>query len=235
MELGKLVCGVAAEACIANSTLDHLGSSIDRFGSRAVGYLNGEFSEEARVYGAFCARVTLENACAALVGRFDPFRLLYLAEFQAQEKFEYGKPTKSGFRWLGDVVAEEKPPPVLWSSDLDTSRISRALLSAHADHVYWKPAVELALDYLSEHEDVSLQELRSMNPETFTSAVRGKGAALYSTLSKGVHWDFFVESVVMDEATLKDGIRDLRNPLILQITCINRPISTPGSENRTQL
>src|SRR5208282_1915341 len=114
--LGKLVCGRAAESCTANRTLDHLCSSIDRFANKAVEYLNGEFSEEAQIFGAFCARVTLENACAALVGRFDPFRMLYLAEFQAQGGFEYGKPSKSGFNWAGDVLADEKTTRDLWSS-----------------------------------------------------------------------------------------------------------------------
>ncbi len=47
-----------------------------------------------------------------------------------------------------------------------------------------------------------------MNPETFTSSTKGRCTALYSTLSKGVHWDFFVSTVVMDEGTLKDSIRD---------------------------
>jgi hypothetical protein len=189
--------------------LDHLGSSIDRFANKAVGYLNGEFSEEAQSFGAFCARVTLENACAALVGRFDPFRMLYLAEFQAQGGFEYGKPSKSGFKWTGDVLAEEKPVRDLWSSDHDLARISRALFSAYVDHVYWKPAVEAALDYLAEHGgSEGLNELQAMDPETFTSSTKGKCAALYSTLSKGVHWEFFVSSVVMDEGTLKDAIRD---------------------------
>lgn len=207
--LGTLVCGRAGEPCTANRTLDHLGSSIDRFANKAVDYLNGEFSEEAKIFGAFCARVTLENACAALVGRFDPFRMLYLAEFQAQGGFEYGKPSKSGFRWTGDVLADEKPPRELWNSDHDLAKISRALFSAHVDHVYWKPAVEAALDYLAEHGGgESLAELRAMDPETFTSSTKGKCSALYSTLSKGVHWDFFVSSVVMDEGTLKDSIRD---------------------------
>ncbi len=207
--LGELVCGRAGASCTANRTLDHLGSSIDRFANKAVEYLNGEFSEEAQIFGAFCARVTLENACAALVGRFDPFRMLYLAEFQAQGGFEYGKPSKSGFRWAGDVLADEKPSRDLWNSDHDLAKISRALFSAHVDHVYWKPAVEAALDYLAEHGGgESLHELQAMDPETFTSSTKGKCAALYSTLSKGVHWDFFVSSVVMDEGTLKDSIRD---------------------------
>lgn len=207
MGLGKLVCGLAAEACIANKTLDHLGTSIDRFANKAIAYLNGEFSEEAQIFGAFCARVTLENACAALVGRFDPFRLLYLAEFQAQGGFEYGKPSNSGFRWGGDVLAADKPPRELWSTENDLTKISRALFSVHVDHVYWKPAVEAALDYLAERDgSESLQELHAMDPETFISSTKGKCAALYSTLSKGVHWDFFVSTVAMDEGTVKDSI-----------------------------
>ncbi len=53
-----------------------------------------------------------------------------------------------------------------------------------------------------------MDELLAMNPETFTSSTKGRCAALYSTLSKGVHWDFFVSSVVMDEGTLKNSIWD---------------------------
>jgi hypothetical protein len=39
--------------------------------------------------------------------------------------------------------------------------------------------------------------------------VRGRCAALYSTLSKGVHWDFFVSSIVLDEGTIKETIREM--------------------------
>lgn len=207
--LGKLVCGDTSEPCIANQTLDHLCLSIDRFAEKAVQYLNGDFSEEAQTFGAFCARVTLENACAALVGRFDPFRMLYLAEFQAQGGFSYDKSSKSGFKWTGDVLAEDRPARELWNPDHELSKISRALFSAYVDHVYWKPAVEAALDFLSDQHDIEgLRELRAVDPDTFTSATKGRCAALYSKLSKGVHWEFFVSSVVMDEGTLKDSIRD---------------------------
>lgn len=207
--LGKLVCGCTSEPCTANRTLDHLGSSIDRFANKAIEYLNGEFTEEAQSFGAFCARVTLENACAALVGRFDPFRMLYLAEFQARGGFEYGKPAKSGFKWTGDVLTEEKPNRELWNSDHELTKISRALFSPHVDHVYWKPAVEIALDFLAEHPGSDdFRELHAIDPETFAPSIKGRCGELYSKLSKGVHWDFFVSSVVMDEGTLKDAIRD---------------------------
>jgi hypothetical protein len=135
--------------------------------------------------------------------------MLYLSEFQAQGGFEYGKPSKSGFKWAGDVLAEDKPGRDLWNTDHDLGKISRALFSAHLDHVYWKPAVEAALDYLSQSGEAEVVgELQTMDPETFTSSTKGRCAELYSKLSKGVHWDFFVTSVVMDEGTLKDAIRD---------------------------
>ncbi len=209
MGLGELVCGHAIESCVANRTLDHLSNSINRFADKAVVYLNGEFSEEAQIFGAFCARVTLENACAALVGRLDPFRMLYLAEFQTQGGFQHGKPSKSGFKWTGDVLADEGPPSRLWNPDHELTKISRALFSAYVDHVYWKPAVEAALDYLAgESGGGGQHDLTTMDPETFTSTTKGKCAELYSKLSKGVHWDYFVPSVMMDEGTLKDSIRD---------------------------
>lgn len=208
LELGKLVCGDASVSCTANSTLDQLGKSIDRFATKAVDYLQGSFSDDAESFGAFCTRVTLENTCAALVGRLDPFRMLYLAEFQTQGGFEFGKPSRSGFKWTGDVLTEDKPGANLWSSDHDLSKISRSLFSPYVDHVYWRPAVEAALDYLANQGSEGLDELLTLNPETFTLVTKGKCSNLYSRLSKGVHWEFFVPSLTMDEATLKDAIRD---------------------------
>lgn len=209
MALGKLVCGNEVDASVANATLTHLSQSIDRFAGKAIEYLNTDFTEDTKSFGAFCARVTLENACAAFVGRLDPFRMLYLAEFQAHGGFEYGRPAKSGFRWTGDVFSEEKLLTQLWSSEHDLTKISRALFSPHANHLYWKPAAELALDHITAHgAGLGLGELRLIDPDNFISVTKGKCATLYSTLSKGVHWDFFVSSVVMDETTLKDAIRD---------------------------
>lgn len=173
-----------------------------------MSYLNNPFNDEARSFGAFCARVTLENACAALVGRLDSFRMLYLAEFQAQGAYEYGKPTKSGFKWTGDVFTEDKPPAILWSSDHDISKVSRALFSPHVEVVHWRPAFEAAVDYIDSDGVDGFNEIRSLESHTFIAAAKGRCAPLYSQLSKGVHWDFFTSSVVMDEGTLKDAIRD---------------------------
>lgn len=208
MTLGTLVCGASGETCAASTTLDHLSASIDRFSGKAVTYLNRPMDDEAESFGAFCARVTLENACAALVGRLDSFRMLYLAEFQAQGAYEYGKPTKSGFKWTGDVVSEEKPPASLWSSEHDISKVSRALFSPHVEVVYWQPAFNAAIDYVDAENLSGFEELKTFDSASFIRATKGRCGPLYSKLSKGVHWDFFVSSVMMDEGTLKDAITD---------------------------
>ncbi len=206
--LGEFICGRGGAIGVADATLDHLKSSIERFAARSLLFLNGDFGEDPQSFGAFCARVVLENSCAALVGRLDPFRLLYLAQFQAQQGFEYGRPSNSGFRWTGDVLPDEKVPQEMWGVDHNVSKVSRALFSPYADHVYWRPAVETALDFIANDSSDLLQDLRSLQPDQYVGHTRGRCAALYSTLSKGVHWDFFTSSIVLDEGTIKDSIRE---------------------------
>jgi len=206
--LGDFVCGSSALGGVADDTLNHLNSSIQRFGQRSIGFLNDVFDENAQTFGAFCARAFLENSCAALVGRLDPFRLMYLAEFQAQAGFEYGRSSNSAFRWTGDVLPDDKPPHEMWGPDHNLNKVSRALFSAYAEHVFWRPAVTSALDAIESDSSDLLDELRSLDPQTYVGYVRGRCASLYSTFSKGVHWDFFKSTIILDEETIKSSIRE---------------------------
>jgi hypothetical protein len=128
-DIGSLLCGDESAEGIAKTALDQLSHSIANFSSRAVRFLNEDVSDDALAFGPFCARVLLENACAALVGRLDSFRMLYLCEFQAQPEYEHGKRARSAFSWFGDVIPEEKPTQPLWQLDVDFPKISRALFS----------------------------------------------------------------------------------------------------------
>jgi hypothetical protein len=206
--LGEFICGTTGAVSVADATLDHLKNSIERFANKSLAFLNSDFDENSQSFGAFCTRVVLENACAALVGRLDPFRLLYLTQFQMQQGFEYGRPSNSGFRWTGDVLPDEKSPQDMWGVDHNVSKVSRALFSPYAEHVYWRPAVEAALDFIATDNSDILQDLRSLEPDKYVGYIRGRCAALYSTLSKGVHWDFFTSSIILDEGTIKDSIRE---------------------------
>lgn len=142
------------------------------------------------------------------MGRLDPFRLIYLSEFQTQPTFEAHRPSKSGFKWTGDVISDDKPSPNMWSADHDISKINRALFSQYFDHVYWKPAVEKTLDHVSSISNPALSEINSIDAERFITSTKGKCLQLYSTLSKGVHWEYFSSALVMDESTIKSAIRE---------------------------
>jgi hypothetical protein len=177
-------------------------------------------------FGPFCARVLLENSCAALVGRLDAFRMLYLAEFQSQPEYEPGKRARSAFSWTGDVIPDDKLLQSLWNVDHDLPKINRALFSKHFDHIYWKPAVEKMLDFVSSRSsEAELSEILSIDAETFINQSRGKAVQLYSTLSKGVHWEFFTSALLFDEATIKTAIRDACM-LVAQLGLISHFIPT---------
>ncbi len=207
-EIALLLCGHQAEG-VAKVALDQLSNSIQSFAVRATRYLTDAITDEALNFGPFCARVVLENGCAALVGRLDSFRMLYLSEFQTQPEYEPGKRAKSAFAWFGDVIPEEKPNQVLWSIDHDLPKIGRALLSKHFEYVFWKPAFNRLLDHISAQDaDPLLSDIVSIDPDRFIDEIKGRSAQLYSTLSKGVHWEFFTSALLFDEPTVKNMIRD---------------------------
>lgn len=207
--IGSLLCGNDKTEGIAKAALSQLCQSIDVFSARATKYLIAEISEDALNFGPFCARVLLENACAALIGRLDCFRILYLSEFQAQGEYDLGKRAKSAFSWNGDVIPEENMKQPLWSIDHDLPKISRALFSRHLDHIYWKPAVEKMLDFVAQYKsEAAMADVLQLDAETYINSTKGKSMQLYSALSKGVHWEFFTSALLLDEATVKNHIRE---------------------------
>ena len=209
-EVGEIMCGVkSSPSGVARVALDQISRSIADFSARSLAFLKTTSSPDMLSFGPFCARVVLENSCAALVGRLDSFRMLYLTEFQTRPEYEIGKRANSAFCWTGDVIPEEKAPNTLWSTDHERLKISRALFSKHFEHIYWKPAVDKMLDFVSSlGSDFSFQEILSLESATYVNVTRGKSLQLYSSLSKGVHWEFFSSALVFDEETIKDLIRD---------------------------
>jgi hypothetical protein len=206
--LGPLLCGHGKCEGIAKIALDQLRVSIEKFGDRATKFLGEASSDEMLTFGPFCSRVLLENSCAALVGRLDAFRMLYLSEFQSQPEYEPGKRARSAFSWTGDVMPEDKAAQ-LWSIDNDVPKINRALFSRHFEHIYWKPAVESMLDFVSKHPiEPLLADVLAIDADNYIGQTKGRSAQLYSTLSKGVHWEFFTSALLFDEPTVRAAIRD---------------------------
>jgi len=206
--IDTLLCGKADADGLAKVALTQLSNSIQSFSGRAVKFLQDDFSDDTRAFGPFCARVLLENGCAALLGRLDSFRILYLSEFQSQPDYKLGERAKSSFSWTGDIIPE-KQPASLWSPDSDMLKISRALFSHHVNHIFWKPAVNGMVDFVSTTSANTItSEILNSDSETFIDEIRGRSSQLYSTLSKGVHWEFFSSALVLGESTVKEAIRD---------------------------
>jgi hypothetical protein len=130
--------------------------------------------------------------------------MIYLCKLQSQPDYHYGKRVKSAFQWSGDVVAEEKPAQDLWGFEHDFSKVSRALFSRHIEEIYWIPAVDRMLVYVSSRpQDPALADVLSLEAAKYISETKGKSMQLYSSLSKGVHWEFLVSALVFDESTTK--------------------------------
>lgn len=207
MSFPTLLCGEPAGEGLGKIALSQLNGSLENFTNRSISYLRSS-SEDVTTFGPFCARVLLENGCAAIVGRIDPFRILYLSSFQARPEYEATKRVKSAFSWAGDVMPEDKQNQPLWNIDHGLDKISRSLFSAHVEHIYWRPAVDEMLDYISNIEAPELDELRTIESDKYVDQIKGRFRQLYSQLSKGVHWEFFSSSLQMDEETVKSLLRD---------------------------
>lgn len=210
MAAGYLLCGKVNTDGLAKIALGQLCKSIDQFHDRCAGYLRTQgATPDLIAFGPFCARVLLENCCAAILGRLDTFRVLYLSKFQSQTAYEPGKRAKSAFSWSGDIIPEEKHGAELWSLDYESSKISRALFSRYADHIYWKPAVDKMLDHIAGVEySPEFDELLKIDSENYVSECKGRLVQLYSMLSKAVHWEFFTNELVLDEPTVKNTMRE---------------------------
>ena len=198
--LCRILCGSDAGEGEAFDVLRQVRRSIFAFGTRIDSLLDVKHGEDLTLLGPYCARVIMETGCSAIVGRLDPFRILYLSQFQARSGYDPTKKARSAFAWQGDVLSLEKED--LWSSSVETQKISRALLSAYFDHVHWRPAVTAALDYAVDLPlNAATKSLLLIEADDFVAHCKGSGNSLYSKLSKGVHWDFFNRVSVADEFT----------------------------------
>ena len=222
-ELANLLCGDQEGEGLADVALNQLSRSIDTFSARLISFLEEGREEDAAIYGAFCSRVVLENGCAAILGRLDTFRMLYISEFQAQPSYEIGKRAKSAFSWASDVIGEEGP--TMWNADQEAAKISRALFSKYVSHVFWIPALERAQDYIGSTSASGADDVLALDPQSFTATVRGRSSQLHSSLSKGVHWEFFSTSLMFDLETTKILIRDTL-VLVAQLGLISHFVPT---------
>lgn len=144
----------------------------------------------------FLARSWLEVSFTAVIGRLDPFRLLTIRRMQLSSGYDRTAPWKSAIRWQGDVLSPK--PKDIWAPQNEPKDITRALFGDYYDELIWKPALKDLSDSVPIDADSRWMTELLANPfESFSPRKREAVAALYSELSKSVHFESVTPSAAL--------------------------------------
>ncbi|NCT39651.1 hypothetical protein GTW56_28115 [Bacillus sp. EB93] len=162
--------------------------------------LPNQGDQDITTLGPFFTRNLLETICTALVGRLDPFRLLYVQQVQQRDGFNLGSRSNAAITWFGDIFEkglEEKDlkPEKMWSPNKKFDDVGRGMLGDYYGHIFWNPAYQVLLDAtLSLDSDpIDYYRMSITSPTKFMLFIRQKASTLYSSLSKGVHSELVVK------------------------------------------
>lgn len=145
-----------------------------------------------------CARLLLEQSLATILGRLDPVRFISIVRGSRSADFQIGGRNPSSFNWSNDVLpANIRRGVGLWSQDT-LKALVRAALDGHiADYLfgsYHEDVRDSVTDMtLGSHELPAwiISFLKIEVGEHCLSTLRKKAGECYSTLSKGMHFEFF--------------------------------------------
>ena len=206
MELGllsKITCGNYREESNIGEVLENIAFTITKIENRII-KLPSEDEETITMHGPFYARTLLENVCIALIGRLDPFHLLFIQNVQKHGELNLGRQSSASIRWSGDVIDKKAAPDNLWKVEKDFNNIERGLFGGYYGEIFWRSAFENILDFqVASDERDFLLEYRDIEPEKFTARVRDEALSLYSALSKGIHVEFVIKmDTIYDKKTV---------------------------------
>jgi hypothetical protein len=163
----------------------------------------------SRHYRAACyfGRALLESSYMSILGRIDPVRLLCVRGFQ-KNGYDLNLQYESSIRWTGDILPTDTPhPQSMWSANVKSSSISRAVFSKYTDSLIWQFAAQNLLDDYDIDFDL-IHLLRREGAHRFNDIVSGQSKQAYSMLSKGIHAELvFRPSIYFDETTIKEQLR----------------------------
>lgn len=208
--LGYLLCGKCET--LNNDIdliLDHLNGRISKFSRKllSVDLLN----DDEREVVPFYARAIFEAAGTALLARIDPFRVLTVYKVQSSSDYDVTKRSHIALQWTGDILAANKPKENLWNPENKSSDYDRALLSNHQGELFWKPGFLNVIDFLAEYDSSRISEwidkLEQKEEGQFFETSKTEASKLFSAFSKGVHYEFLVNTdSIYDATTVQDFV-----------------------------
>ncbi|WP_273127589.1 hypothetical protein [Bacillus weihaiensis] len=210
--LAHLICGdYTQHKSIENlyKVLFHNISNMETRLGRVI--INGE-PGDLTVLGPYYARNLIETTCSALLGRIDPFRLIYVQKVQSVEGFNIGSKAKGAISWSGDIFEKnETNASNLWHPDREFNKVGRAFFGNHYSEIFWNPAFKSLIDDTNYLSETSLEYFRTHieSPDKFTMFLRQKSSTLYSSLSKGIHSELVIKpEIVYDDTTVIELVND---------------------------
>lgn len=204
-----LVTGDLSRKSDLADLLGHLREQIE-FQISQIESLSTMTEKQVSYYAPFLCRAFLEVSLYAMVGRIDPFRVLIVRKVQIEPRYELGRRHSTALQWTGDVIPKGSENELDWTVDISFEKISRCLLGAYYQDVFWTSAMSRTIDLLSKTESNHwIVKLRSIDPKKFSASMAGHIHRNYSSLSKGVHQEFVVPiTKSLDKSTLEDLIND---------------------------
>lgn len=202
--LTVLVCGNLPNTGAIRDVIEHLGSTLDRLITKSLALRDHTDHADLTLFGPFLGRASLEVAFTAMVGRFDPYRVLAIRRSQLSDSYDLQSRNPLAFTWSGDVQGTGKPKD--WSTISGIADVQRALLCGHFHDLFWEEAFIRMLDSTREHSGSEwLSSLRKLEPSNFTTRNRTEAARLYSEMSKAVHHEFVIPpEAQFDAITVND-------------------------------
>jgi len=145
------------------------------------------------------ARLLLEQGLAAVLGRLDPVRFISIVRGASSPDFILGRPNASSFFWSKDVLPDVKPTPGgLWSQECLSKMLHRSMLDGHLADYLFVSAHETVITHIADAIssapqlcDWIISLMKIEKGENVLSTLRKRASESYSTLSKGIHFEFF--------------------------------------------
>ncbi|MDD2711637.1 MAG: hypothetical protein PHU77_01855 [Simplicispira sp.] len=154
---------------------------------------------DVRIF-ASCSRMLLEQGCAAILGRLDNIRLVSIIKGSSSVDFKLGQRNASSFIWSKDVLPDVKPSGGnYWTQESMNKGIHRSLLEGHlAEYLFSTGHIPVldkliqATESINTIPDWIIDIQKKEKGMAVLANIRTMISEAYSTLSKGIHFEFFL-------------------------------------------
>jgi hypothetical protein len=205
--LAPLACGASCSAGAYQSIYSHLFSTLADLERLAFSLKDSSFDSDLASFAApLVARSIFETALTALIGRFDPLRILIVRESQLADDYDFSKKNDLAINWQNDFHGEAlRPASGGQEPKLKIDSMPRALLGKYYERSLWLEAVERLSDSARTSEQGEwLRQLLRFQPTEFIPRMRTEIQSVYSSCSKGIHQEFVVRQ---SEYSTRENLR----------------------------